>query len=404
MSVSLNGIHGARKTIAGGSHHIERATDNAGQEICWRFNFLAGATRGQSAILPTGAGFQADVESTPPRPGHALHQWPHHSTTNKLTPLYDHTFAWTPDKLEQLTGLGYPSTRPPRGIAKVAPAVRLFLCHLIDLSTTVRKLHHHISLNALARADVMWWDSFLPSRNGVAIFVEPDKTETDSLQLFTDASGSLGFGTYFNGVAGTVHHHGCCQHMGSPLDWATHPLPLRTLNQYQLHTTGLISELPSPTPTGQSCSPIYENYSIGIRISTSPSRHQGDATQHHSSTTGMGCHSQPMFYPSAFLHLIEQCGFDAAKFNTHSLRIGAASTAARAGLPSDTIQKLPETISKSPTILGVVTWATPVGIIPWDSHQTMTSISVWDTGRPNGDQCHPLVLQAQRYKAQLLHA
>ncbi|KAL5509594.1 hypothetical protein EMCRGX_G004988 [Ephydatia muelleri] len=32
--------------------------------------------------------------------------------------------------------------------------------------------------------------------------------------------------------------------------------------------------------------------------------------------------------------------FDAAKFNTHSLRIGAASTAARAGLPSDTIQKL----------------------------------------------------------------
>ena len=116
--------------------------------------------------------------------------------------------------------------------------------------------------------------------------------------------------------------------------------PRRTLNQYQLHTTGLRSELPSPTPTGQSCSPIYENYSIGIRISTSPSRHQGDATQHHSSTTGMGCHSQPMFYPSAFLHLIEQCGFDAAKFNTPSLRIGAASTAARAGLPSDTIQKL----------------------------------------------------------------
>ena len=37
---------------------------------------LAGATRGQSAILPTGAGPQAVVESTQPRPGHALHQWP----------------------------------------------------------------------------------------------------------------------------------------------------------------------------------------------------------------------------------------------------------------------------------------------------------------------------------------
>eukprot|EP00731_Ephydatia_muelleri_P033496 Em0031g4a len=109
--------------------------------------------------------------------------------------------------------------------AKVAPAVRLFLCHLIDLSTTVRKLHHHISLNALA-SDVMWWESFLHLGNGVAIIVEPDKTEADSLQLFTDASGSLGFGTYFNGVAGTIRHHGCCQHTGSPLDWATHPLPL----------------------------------------------------------------------------------------------------------------------------------------------------------------------------------
>ena len=65
------------------------------------------------------------------------------------------------------------------------------------------------------------------------------------------------------------------------------------------------------------------------------------ATLHHSSTTGMGCHSQPMFFPSTFLHLIEQCSFDAAKFNTHSLCIqGADSTAARAGLLSDTIQKL----------------------------------------------------------------
>ena len=40
----------------------------------------------------------------------------------------------------------------------------------------------------------MWWDSFLPSWNGVAMFLEPEKTEADSLQLFTDALGSLGFG------------------------------------------------------------------------------------------------------------------------------------------------------------------------------------------------------------------
>ena len=154
----------------------------------------------------------------------------------------------------------------------------------------------------------------------------------------------------------------------------------------------------------------------------------------------MGCHSQPMFFPSTIIHLIEQCGFDAAKYNTHSLRIGAAALQPEQAslqtlfrswsdgeaqhtrhtlvtpwlthqtpepwlLPSNLCPLVctrpcltdvmyshkSETISKSPIILGVITWATPVGIIPWDSHQTMTSILVWDTGRPNGDQCHPLV-------------
>eukprot|EP00731_Ephydatia_muelleri_P032799 Em0024g343a len=91
--------------------HMERATHNTGRRFA-SVSTLAGAKRGQSAILPTGAGSQAVVESTPPRPGHVLHQWPrdlheltplyeqrahttlrpassHHSTTSELTPLYD---------------------------------------------------------------------------------------------------------------------------------------------------------------------------------------------------------------------------------------------------------------------------------------------------------------------------
>ena len=44
-----------------------------------------------------------------------------------------------------------------------------------------------------------------------------------------------------------------------------------------------------------------------------------------------------------------------------------------------------------PNSLGVSLGRHPLGFYPGDSHQTMTSISVWDTGRPNGDQCHPLV-------------
>ncbi|KAL5486883.1 hypothetical protein EMCRGX_G019420 [Ephydatia muelleri] len=34
---------------------------------------------------------------------------------------------------------------PPGKDTKMVPAERFFLCHLIDLSTTVRKLHHHFS-------------------------------------------------------------------------------------------------------------------------------------------------------------------------------------------------------------------------------------------------------------------
>ena len=44
----------------------------------------ADATKEQSATLPTSAGSQAVVETTPPRPAHVLHQWP-----RELTPLYN---------------------------------------------------------------------------------------------------------------------------------------------------------------------------------------------------------------------------------------------------------------------------------------------------------------------------
>ena len=36
------------------------------------------------------------------------------------------------------------------------PAGRLFLRHLINLSTTVSQFHHHITLNSQAQADIQW--------------------------------------------------------------------------------------------------------------------------------------------------------------------------------------------------------------------------------------------------------
>jgi hypothetical protein len=79
--------------------------------------------------------------------------------------------------------------------AKVVKPGRIFLRRLIDLSTSVSKLHHHISLNLEAKSDIKWWLQFLPAWNGIAIFQE-DVTTADSLHLFTDAS-DIGLGGVF---------------------------------------------------------------------------------------------------------------------------------------------------------------------------------------------------------------
>ena len=83
--------------------------------------------------------------------------------------------------------------------AKVVPAGRLFTRRLITLSTSKKCLHHHIDLSSRARADIRWWQQFLPSWNGRSIFLEEAWTDAEDLKLYTDASGSKGFGAYFDG-------------------------------------------------------------------------------------------------------------------------------------------------------------------------------------------------------------
>ena len=84
--------------------------------------------------------------------------------------------------------------------AKVIPAGRIFLRRLIDLSTSVKKFHHHITLTAGARADIKWWQDFLPGWNGVSLMLQADWQTAADLNLFTDASGTLGFGAYCKGA------------------------------------------------------------------------------------------------------------------------------------------------------------------------------------------------------------
>ena len=57
----------------------------------------------------------------------------------------------------------------------------------------------YITLNKEAQADIQWWISFFPSGNGTANFLDQEWTDADSLQLYTDASGRLGFTAYWAG-------------------------------------------------------------------------------------------------------------------------------------------------------------------------------------------------------------
>ena len=82
---------------------------------------------------------------------------------------------------------------------RAVPAGRLFLRRLINLSTSVQNLHHHIRLNSEAMADITWWQTFLPDWNGHAFFIDTNATDAHDLDLYTDASGRLGAGAYFQG-------------------------------------------------------------------------------------------------------------------------------------------------------------------------------------------------------------
>lgn len=54
---------------------------------------------------------------------------------------------------------------------------RIFLQRLNDLSRSVPKLHHHIKLNASARADIKWWLDFQPSWNGIGLMIRENAAD-----------------------------------------------------------------------------------------------------------------------------------------------------------------------------------------------------------------------------------
>ena len=78
---------------------------------------------------------------------------------------------------------------------KFLPAGRMFLHRMIDLSTSVKNLNHHIPLTSKAQ----WYPmvDWLPTQ---MVRKRPHPEEwMDAITTYTDASGSHGWGAYWSG-------------------------------------------------------------------------------------------------------------------------------------------------------------------------------------------------------------
>ncbi|CAB4014737.1 Hypothetical predicted protein, partial [Paramuricea clavata] len=75
----------------------------------------------------------------------------------------------------------------------IAPG-RTFLRHMIALTCGVKQPYHFVRLNSR-----FYKELFLKHWNGIGLFLESEQTPSPTVQLYTDAAGSIGFGGYLAG-------------------------------------------------------------------------------------------------------------------------------------------------------------------------------------------------------------
>lgn len=74
---------------------------------------------------------------------------------------------------------------------------RAFLRRLIDLTVGLRHPKHFARLTKEVKLDLLVWKEFLLQFNGKSFFLEELWEQSSPLQLYTDSSGTLGFGAIF---------------------------------------------------------------------------------------------------------------------------------------------------------------------------------------------------------------
>ena len=74
---------------------------------------------------------------------------------------------------------------------------RPFLRRTIDLTIGIARPHHHIRLTKEAKLDMLVWSDFLCKFNNKSFFINDNVMNGDVLQLYTDASGGIGYGALY---------------------------------------------------------------------------------------------------------------------------------------------------------------------------------------------------------------
>lgn len=82
---------------------------------------------------------------------------------------------------------------------RIIPQGRSFISRLLDMAHSVPKLSDLITLDSGCHSDLRFWLELLNNWNGMSFFYNDFSESSPSLDLFTDAAPSVGFGGYHKG-------------------------------------------------------------------------------------------------------------------------------------------------------------------------------------------------------------
>ncbi|KAK3740316.1 hypothetical protein QZH41_009409 [Actinostola sp. cb2023] len=197
---------------------------------------------------------------------------------------------------------------------------------MINLLCCFRNDGHPIRLNAEFHLDLNWWLQFLETWNGVSFWLYPGMSAVPTMEVTSDAAGALGYGAYFNHEWFNGLWFACLPTAGSVGPTVTDPNTKSSVGgshfaSLELRCRELLLQGLAPS--------TRRSYATGQK------RFINFCTQ-------LGKSGEPLtrVLLTKWLRDIMTAAKIPGNYSSHSFRIGAATVAARNGVPDHLIQTL----------------------------------------------------------------